>query len=113
MWSKHVESANDMLLLSPSGRKRSWCFLLLGKLQIVLFSTNLPPLPSNWVNPTGIIFKRTKDLMANCNCNLANLALIYHQNFHPHNQGVQLRKIGRPSANEMMAKTKPFGGEGW
>ena len=71
MWSKHVESANDMLLLSPSGRKRSRWFLLLGKLQIVLFSTNLPPLPSlssNWVNPTGIVFGRTKDLdLQDCN----------------------------------------------
>ena len=103
MWSKHgyVESANDMLPLSLLLENVVGWFLLHGKLQIVLFSTNLPTdhppptLSSNWVNPTGIIIKGTKDPMA------INILLIHtlQCKHHLNNQRIPLDKIVRPIEN--------------
>ena len=109
MWSKHgyVESANDMLPLSLLLENVVGWFLLHGKLQIVLFSTNLPTdhppptLSSNWVNPTGIIIKGTKDPMA------INILLIHNlqckhnlkKQRNLNTQRIPLDKIVRPIEN--------------
>ena len=93
-------------------------FLLHGKLQIVLFSTNLPTdhppptLSSNWVNPTGIIIKGTKDPMA------INILLIHTLQFKVHLKNKEISIIKEFHWTKLcdqlkiLEKTKPFGAGG-